>query len=307
MIIIKDSGSTTARDPDVIYYNGYYYHCFASFESIFVTKSKTIAGIRTEEPACVFTPEADKPYSKQLWAPELHVIDGKCYIYIACDDGVNANHRMYVLYNDSADPQAPYQMGGKIGDSTNKWAIDATVFKRNGKLYTVWSGWEGDVDVCQNLYIAEMSDPFTISSERVLISTPEYEWEKRGATGLINSPFINEGPYPLQKNGRFYIIYSGSGSWCNDYCLGLIELVGDDPMDASAWKKHPVPVFEKTDNVKGPGHATFTTDTPDGDYMYFHAFDEDCSKGWNSCSAFAQKFTWENDFPVFGKPEEKEN
>ena len=57
---------------------------------------------------------------------------------------------------------------------------DGTVLELNGELYFLWSGWEGDVNVAQNIYIAHMSDPCTIDSERVCLSTPTYSWEKRG-------------------------------------------------------------------------------------------------------------------------------
>jgi GH43 family beta-xylosidase len=45
-------------------------------------------------------------YSKELWAPELHFIKGKWYMYFAADDGNNNNHRIYVLENPTADPTA---------------------------------------------------------------------------------------------------------------------------------------------------------------------------------------------------------
>ncbi|MBQ8882534.1 MAG: glycoside hydrolase family 43 protein [Clostridia bacterium] len=302
MIIIKDSGRTDARDPAVIYYGGYFYHTYSASDGLYITKSATVKGIRTEKAVKVWTPPVGTEYSQQVWAPELHIIDGKCYIYVACSNGDNYTHRTYVLYNDSANPQDAYTLKGKLYDSTDKWSIDTTILQYGGKLYAVWSGWEGDIDICQNLYIAQMSDPFTICSERVLLSTPTYEWEKRGATGLKDSPFVNEGPYPLIKNGTVHIVYSASGSWCNHYCLGIITLKGEDPLDASAWVKHPKPVFSRNDKVNGPGHATFTLDTPEGDLIFYHAFDKDDKGGWNTCHASAQNFTFDGDFPVFGEP-----
>ena len=165
-------------------------------------------------------------------------------------------------------------MGGKMTDSTDKWAIDATIFTLNNKLYTVWSGWEGDVDVCQNLYIAEMSDPFTISSERVMISTPEYEWEKYGADGSPESPFINEGPYAFTLDGQLYISYSGAGSWCKDYCIALMRLTGSDPLDPTAWEKKSTPLFSANKEVFGAGHCSVIVkeDGKSAD-LFFHGWD----------------------------------
>lgn len=301
-MIIKHSGGTAARDPFVTYYQGYYWHCFTHADEIYISKAESVDKLVSTEGVKVYSPEPDTVWSHHLWAPELHIIDGKCYIYVACDDGNNRTHRMYVLYNDSADPQQPYKNNGKITDPTDKWAIDATILHHGGKMYFVWSGWEGEENIGQNIYIAQMSDPFTICSERAALSRPEYDWERKGSGGPKKLAPINEGPCSLERNGKVCIVYSASGSWCNDYCLGLLELVGDDVMDPACWKKHSGPVFSKSETVKGPGHCSIITGTPHGDWLFYHAFDEDSSFGWNSCSAYAQTFTWDNDLPVFGTP-----
>ena len=86
----------------------------------------------------------------------------------------------------------------------------------------------------------------------------------------------------------------------------MVELCGDDPLKAEDWKKRPEPVFKSTEKVKGPGHAAFALNTPDGDLMFYHAFEKDCSFGCGSCLAIAQKFTWNGDEPVFGAPESED-
>lgn len=290
------------RDPWIFYRNGYFYHCYSHAGGIAVGKSQTIEGIATAEPVIVYVPESGKPYSKELWAPERHIIDDKCYIYVACDDGNNSNHRMYVLYNDSADPQAPYKLKGKIFDRTDKWAIDGTVLQYCGKLYFAWSGWEGDINTMQNIYIAEMSDPFTICSDRVLISTPQLDWELKGANGTLHHPYINEGPVFLQRNEKLYLIYSASGSWCNDYCLGRLDFLGGDILKPENWVKEKTCQFARTENIKGPGHCSFFE--KDGvTFIAYHAFHEDEKYGWGSADTRVQPIKWENDLPVLGIPE----
>lgn len=79
---------------------------------------------------------------------------------------------------------------------------DGTPLALNSKLYFIWSGWEGDKNILQKLYIAEMENPWTILGERYEISKPELPWE------LIGEPFVNEGPEVLIKNGTVHIIYS---------------------------------------------------------------------------------------------------
>lgn len=286
------SGAFSSRDPHVIYHNGRYYALAAGEnDTLRIRCSDTIGGLGEAVEQVVFTAPAGAAYSKQLWAPELHVLDGKCYIYVACDDGNNHNHRMYVLENNSDDPMHPYTMHGKITDDSDKWAIDGTVVTWNGVRYFVWSGWEGDRNVCQNLYIAKMADPFTLCSERVMLSTPEYDWEKLGATGEDESPFINEGPYAVVIDNELYLTYSGAGSWCEDYCIAALKLTGKDPMDAASWQKLPAPIFTANDMVKGAGHCSVLTDA-EGMQVFFHAWDkEETVVEWNRVSAFVGKLT----------------
>lgn len=139
----------------------------------------------------------------------------KWYIYVAADDGNNSSHHMFVLENIDGNPLDQFTLQGEIAAPTDRWAIDGTVVEfPNGKLYFIWSGWEGTKNAAQNLYIASMRDPTALSSDRVLISKPEFPWEK------VGTPLVNEGPEALWNNGSLFIIYSASGSWTDDYCLG---------------------------------------------------------------------------------------
>lgn len=263
-----------ARDPYIIKHNNKYYRCYTEdANSVSVSCADTIDELAYARGTKVYLPEEDREYSKEIWAPELHILDGKCYIYVACDDGDNHNHRMYVLENHSSDPMQPYTMHGKITDPTDKWAIDGTVVHIYNKNYFVWSGWEGDENVCQNLYIAEMKNPFELATERYLISKPEYEWEKLGSAGEPESPFINEGAFGFCIDGEYYLTYSAAGSWCEDYCIALLKLVGDNPLDYRCWEKYSVPVLSANDQVKGAGHCSVLCEE-EKTTVFFHAWDK---------------------------------
>ena len=96
---------------------------------------------------------------------------------------------------------------------TDRWAIDGTVLEAtNGSLYFIWSGWPGTSDGLQNLYIAPMSNPWTISGPRVLLSTPQLSWES----------WIQEGPEVLQRNGKVFVVYAANQSWTDNECLGML-------------------------------------------------------------------------------------
>jgi GH43 family beta-xylosidase len=297
----KNPIASNGADPWVIWWQGAYYYCYSFGESLGMNKAARLQDIdTTTERRIVWESPSGQPYSKELWAPELHYLDGKWYIYVAADDGKNEHHRMYVLEGMSQDPQGKYALKGQITDPTNKWAIDGTILVMDsGAKYFIWSGWEGDVNVQQNLYIAPMSNPWTISGKHVLISKPELPWE------LIGTPLINEGPEILKHNGKVFIIYSASGSWTDDYCLGQLTLIGNDPLQPSSWQKKPTPVFSKTTAVFGPGHASFVK-SPDGkeDWIVYHAAKYKGAR-WNR-NVRIQRFSWDAEgHPVFGTPVEK--
>ncbi|SHM55630.1 family 43 glycosylhydrolase [Gracilibacillus kekensis] len=292
-------------DPWIVSHtDGYYYYTNTTGNNITLWKSKTITGLQDAESKVVWTPEPGAPNSAHIWAPEIHFIDGKWYIYFAASGGDMEKQRMYVLESATSDPFSDYAYPqgtnlGKITTPSDKWAIDGTILEMDDDYYFAWSGWEGDVNVRQDIYIAPMANPWTISGERVELSRPEYDWEK------IGEPHVNEGPQFLRNNeGELFLIYSASGSWTDDYTLGMLLFTGSDPLDPDAWEKNPEPVFEKNPDVGvyGPGHNGFFK-SPDGteDWIIYHAAKFQGS-GWDR-NVRMQKFTWNDDgTPNFGKP-----
>jgi len=298
MVSFSNPIAKTGNDPWMIFHEGTYYYCYSSDGGIRVSSVKNIFEIGDKDGKMVWRAPENTLYSKELWAPELHYIDGEWYIYVAADDGNNENHRMYVLKGTTQNPTDKFEFVGKISDKTDKWAIDGTVMQYDGKLYFIWSGWEGNENIKQNLYIAEMSDPCTISSERVRISTPELDWELNGG-----NPKINEGPAAIAHNGVMHIAYSASGSWCDDYCIGILTLKGNNPLEAANWEKSDKPILSKGEGGYGPGHCSFTV-SPDGKqtWIVYHA-NEEAGSGWGGRSARTQQVTWDKDnYPVVGEP-----
>ena len=300
----QPSGSFTnpllpsGADPWVVTDGDTYHYCYSREGSLWVRSVTDLADLPSAEARRIWTPPADTDYSRELWAPELHRFDDRWYVYVAADDGRNENHRMHVLVSADSSITSSFTYAGKVAAPSDKWAIDGTVLEHGGKRYFVWSGWEGDTNVSQNLYIAEMSSPTTISSERVLISRPDRDWEQRGSSDKL--PTINEGPQILQYEGNTHIIYSASGSWSDYYCLGRLTLTGDDPLDAASWTKAPDPVFEGTDGVVSPGHCSFTR-IGGQDWIVYHAVPRP-GGGWAARYVKMQPFFWEDGVPRFGVP-----
>ena len=152
-------------------------------------------------------------------------------------------------------------------------------------------------NVAQNIYIAHMSDPCTVDSERVLLSKPTYAWEKRG------TPYVNEGPAALVHGEDAFIVYSASGSWTDDYCLGMLTLTGDDPLNPEHWAKSQTPVFKKKARVAyGPGHCSFAEACDGSVWMIYHA-NLQSGTGWDGRSIWLAPVTFDqNGKPDFGEP-----
>jgi GH43 family beta-xylosidase len=133
----------SGADPWSSYVNGYYYYTNTLGNRLDIWKTKSLADLKSAERKTIFTPPVGTLYSKELWAPEIHFIDNKWYVYFAADDGKNDNHRMYVLENTSVDPmKGEWNFKGKVADSSDKWAIDGSVFKHGNQFYMIWSGWK---------------------------------------------------------------------------------------------------------------------------------------------------------------------
>ncbi len=301
----------SGADPWSIYKDGYYYYTNTLGDRIDIWKTKNLADLKSAERKTIWAPPAGTSYSKEIWAPEIHFIQEKWYVYFAADDGKNDNHRLYVLENATANPlEGEWTFKGKISDASNKWAIDGSVFEHNNQRYMVWSGWEGDTNGRQDIYIAKLKNPWTIESKRVKISHPKYEWERHGDLNDPNNPphvDVNEGPQVLVHENKLFIIYSASGCWTDFYTLGMLTAsANSNLMDSSSWKKHPQPVFSPSpeNKVFAPGHNSFFK-SPDGkeDWILYHANTEPGQGCGRHRSPRAQKFAWNADgTPRFGEP-----
>lgn len=250
----------------------------------------------------VWRADSEGPASKEVWAPELVRLDGRWHIYFAASDGKNRNHRTFVLVADTDDVLGPYTLHGPLftgddpgGDSL--WSIDFTVLEHGGRRYGMWSGWPDlDTDL-QHLYAAEMASPTEISGGRTLIAQAGvHDWERVDETAATRG--LLEGPRPLVREGKVFVLFSCAASWLPTYKLGMLELTGDDPLDPGAWFRYDHPVFQSSTTTCGVGHGTFV-DLGEEWWHVFHAkIDE--GDGWRR-TLHAQPMTFtEKAFPSFG-------
>jgi len=294
---------SSGPDPWVFQKDGWYYVTHTTGKNLRLYRTRRMSDLKNAEWKTVWTPPDSGMNSKQIWAPEIHFLNGRWYFYYAADDGLNENHRMWVLENPSQDPfEGTWADRGELELANDKWAIDGTVFTHDGQLYFLWSGWEGDINLRQDIYITKLKDPWTAEGSRSRLSKPEYAWETSGG-----KPAINEAPQFLKRNGKLFIVYSASGCWTDDYNLGMLWAQDtSDVLNPSSWVKHAKPVFsrETSTSAYGPGHNSFFT-SPDGqqDWIIYHANSEAGQGCGGKRSPRIQPFHWNDEgFPQFGKP-----
>ena len=288
---------SNGADPWLEYYQGNYYLTTTTWTSqLVMRKSPTLSGLATAAPINIWS-HTEFERCCNFWAFEFHRLKGpngwRWYVmYTSGQDGTLDHQHLSVIESVGDDPLGPYEYKGS--PMPNSWNIDGTYFQHKDKLYLLWSEWVGDE---QLNFISEMSNPWTISGPRMVLTRPTYDWEQSGRN-------VTEGAEILKHNGKTFVIYSASFCDTPDYKLGQLELIGDDPMKPESWKKSAEPVFQTANGVYAPGHNGFFK-SPDGteDWIVYHGN----SSPKHGCSATrsvrAQKFTWNTDgTPNFGEP-----
>ncbi|MDQ0917033.1 family 43 glycosylhydrolase [Paenibacillus sp. V4I5] len=299
-------------DPWVYKHTDGYYYFTASvpeYDRIELRRAEHIQDLAAAPSVIAWRKPDSGPMSSHIWAPEIHLIEDKWYIYFAAaksGDTINGmfDHRMFVLENNSANPlEGTWSEKGQIRTAWDSFSLDATTFEHQNQRYLVWAQNDPQIEGNSNLYIDLMRNPWTLQGKQIMISKPELAWETIGF-------LVNEGPAVIQRNGKLFISYSASATDFN-YCMGLLMADEDsDLLAPSSWSKASDPVFQSNSETGqfGPGHNCFTV-SADGseDIFVYHARNYKVIEGDPlydpNRHARAQKLAWsEEGTPVFGIP-----
>lgn len=143
-----------------------------------------------------------------------------------------------------------------------------------------------------------METPNKLRTVQVLLTTPDYDWERVGF-------WVNEGPAVIKRNGRIFLTYSASETGA-PYCMGMLTAdEGSDLLDPLSWRKERYPVLQSDVflEIYGPGHNSFTVDEEGNDILVYHARTETEIVGdplYNpNRHTMLMKFGWEDGRPVF--------
>ncbi len=297
-------------DPYVLRADDGSYYFTASvpaYDKIVLRHADSLEGLKEAEEVTIWTKHESGDMSQHIWAPELHQIDGTWYIYYAASRTDDIwRLRPYILRCQGSDPMkdawTECGMMQRSDDdiySFEAFSLDATVFENHGKWYYVWAEKVSVGIQISNLYIAEMESPLKLKTAQVLLTTPDYDWERVDI-------WVNEGPAVIKHDNMIYLTYSASATG-EGYCMGMLSIDENaDLLDPRAWKKERQPVL-RSDAEKGmfgPGHNSFTKLDDGTDICIYHArtYREIVGDPLYDPNrhAFAMKVEWnDKGFPLF--------
>ncbi|MBR4711883.1 MAG: family 43 glycosylhydrolase [Clostridia bacterium] len=293
-------------DPYILHEDGAFWMTASvpAYDRIVLRKAGTLAGLRAAPETAVWHAHESGPMSKHVWAPELHRIDGRWYLYFAAGERDDIwKIRPWILRCASDDPLAgPWtELGGmRAADpfSFRDFSLDMTTFVHRGQRYCVWAEKVAADPKISNLYIARMDGPDALATPQMLLSSPTYAWERHGF-------WVNEGPAFLPGGDRVFLTYSASDTSAA-YCMGMLWADADaDLMDFAAWHKSPRPVFatDAARGIYGPGHNSFFRDEAGDWCMAYHArpYEKVVGDPLNDPNrhCFVLKVRWADGMPVF--------
>jgi GH43 family beta-xylosidase len=288
-------------DPWIVRDGTTYYYMNTLGDRLAIRKTLDLARLADAPEITVWTPPAKGRNAQSIWAPELHLIDGKWYIYYtAAENGHDddAHRGIFVLENAGADPtRGAWTDRGRLKTEHN--GIDGTTFAYAGKRYFVYSPYAGPDSV---LAIVAMTDPWTLSGKETIIARPDLDWERQGGRQILEGPEFLLGP-----KGDLFLTYSASACWSDNYAIGQLRAnAASNPLDSAAWTKSARPVVANApdQNVYAPGHNGFFT-SPSGSetWIVYHANPAPGLKCTPMRSPRIQRVTWTTDgVPVFARP-----
>ena len=134
-------------DPQIYKHSDGFYYFSASvpdYNRIELRRAKTINGLAHATPKTIWRKHDTGEMSQLIWAPEIHFLNGKWYVYFAAasttefDENGMFQHRMFVLESIAENPmesEDSWIEKGRVETPIDSFSLDATVFTLKNKLY----------------------------------------------------------------------------------------------------------------------------------------------------------------------------
>ena len=286
-------------DPNLLYNekDGFYYYTCTGSTTIGIIKAANIADIKTTVAYTIL----EETGGMNLWSPEIWYFTAEdvgkenegWYMFISFDDGTTANQRMHVVkcldgdnllgtWGDpvTGEPNKPRKIVFPDSPEINVESLcgGMSVSKINGKTYITYIGEadRGTSNFHQTVNICDFENPWTMIGVPTTICVPTEEWEMGGYGQDKNGnwyPKVVEGAAAVYGNdGSYYLMYTGSGYWTVYYQLSYLKFKGGDPLDAANWEKYGKPIFARSPEVNGCGHASYITDPFGTKWASYHGY-----------------------------------
>ncbi|WP_294263204.1 glycoside hydrolase family 43 protein [uncultured Sphingomonas sp.] len=289
----------SGADPWIVEHGGIFYFMATRGDRLAIRATRDLARLADAPEQVVWRAPASGPNSTSIWAPELHRIEGRWFLYYTASDKAaddDAHRGVWVLENRSPDPlRGEWIDRGRV--NTARPGIDGTTFTVRGRRYFAYSPYVGPDSV---IAIARMANPWTLAGGEAIIARPDQPWERQGGRQILEGPAFLKGP-----DGGLHIAYSGSACWSDDYALGLLSAApGADPMRPESWRKAPRPVLAKSPatGIWAPGHNGFFTARA-RTWIVYHANNRPGLGCGQERAPHVQQVTWSREGkPVLDRP-----
>ncbi|KAJ4393938.1 hypothetical protein N0V93_003155 [Gnomoniopsis smithogilvyi] len=279
-------------DPDIVWHDGYWYMTSTTWTDVRLRRATTLDGLKTGENKTIWSPDSPQRQCN-VWAPEIHNIDGTWYIYFSAGGCASTDIQQSQVLIGGSSPWDAFSYLGTI--NTPDWSIDGTRVKVNEKDYFVYSCFRNDTgETLQSNCIAEMFSPTQIGPEH-LFSAPTEPWERIGVLE------VNEGPHAIYHSNKTFVSFSASYCGTPNYTIAFMTYEGGDPLQTSSWTKSG-PQFASANGNYGTGHNSFFS-SPDGSetWMAYHSTPNSAGSCGNRY-ANAKKIDFQQDgFPILGE------
>ena len=253
----------SGSDPHMVFSDGLYYLMTTTWRNLTIAASPTLEGLKTA-PQKVVWKDTNPQRCCNMWAPELHKVEGRWYIYYTAGQNTTdyvPTQRVWVLRGGSESPLSEeYTFAGQItppnydqgmldavssagkmfGMNARMLTSDQTIYEINGKNYFMVSAFTTVSNPMLQRHDRKSADPYhkqfssTVSPASNMIAallTPN----TTGPSSLLSVPTlewetrgwaINEGPAGLTSpNGtNHFVFFSASGCNTEYYALGAVLL-----------------------------------------------------------------------------------
>ena len=247
------------RDPFVLSENGTYY-VYGTGWVCYRAVSGTLDGEWESLGQVAVIPE---DCEKDCWAPEVHKIDGRYYMFTTYYSARWKHRGCTVLVSDAPEgPFVPHSDG--IVTPRDRDAIDGTFYRdREGCPWMVYVGeWTATDDHIGRMMADRLSpDLKTLAGEPIeLFRADDAPW--------ANS-FVTDGCFLHRTaDGDLLMLWSNFAS--DGYCVGIAESESGEV--TGPWKQAETPLFSKDfDGVYDGGHGMIFRDGTGGMCLALHS------------------------------------